>query len=302
MLPSFPLCVEWLNYSIKETEYRKGNLVAIGTFDPEIEIWDLDTIDTVYPQAILGANPKNRKSKHIQTDRHIAAITCLSWNKSQRNLLLSGSADTTVKLWDLNTCAAVKSYTHHKDKISAIQWNAIEQTVFLTGGYDNGGRICALDSRAAEQVASWQIGSDVECIRWDPFRAERFLVSTEDGLVRCYDARNMGKKEAVWVINAHDSAVSALDLSVLVDGLLVTGSSDKSVKVWDVREGHDKSCLASRDLGVGKVFSADFSMDSAFVLACAGSKGKIVLWNLFDNAGVRKAFNSRTATKTAENV
>lgn len=78
---------------------------------------------------------------------------------------------------------------------------------------------------------------------------------------------------------------------------MVTGSSDKSVKIWDIREGHAKSCLASRDLGVGKVFSADFSMDSAFVLGCAGSKGKIVLWNLYDNAGVRKAFNSKSLEK-----
>lgn len=85
MLPSFPLCVEWMNYTLNDTPERKGNLIAIGTFEPEIEIWDLDIIDTVYPQVILGATsdqkPKmhrSRQSQKIQPDRHVAAITSLS--------------------------------------------------------------------------------------------------------------------------------------------------------------------------------------------------------------------------------
>jgi periodic tryptophan protein 1 len=40
MLPSFPLCLEWLDYA-PDTNTPK-NLVAIGTFDPQVEIWDLD--------------------------------------------------------------------------------------------------------------------------------------------------------------------------------------------------------------------------------------------------------------------
>ena len=77
------------------------------------------------------------------------------------------------------------------------------------------------------------------------------MVSTEDGLVRCFDARQLnGKKDAIYTIHAHDSAVSSLDTSSHVDGLLVTGGADKMVKVWDVREGETKGCLASRDLGV----------------------------------------------------
>jgi periodic tryptophan protein 1 len=37
--------------------------VAIGTFEPEIEIWDLDTIDSMYPDAILGNETTSRKEK-----------------------------------------------------------------------------------------------------------------------------------------------------------------------------------------------------------------------------------------------
>ena len=54
-----------------------GNYVAIGTFDPQIEIWDLDVIDAVFPEVILGQIPsanagiKSGKSKHGKDIRHI---------------------------------------------------------------------------------------------------------------------------------------------------------------------------------------------------------------------------------------
>ncbi len=100
------------------------------------------------------------------------------------------------------------NYTHHTDKVSAVQWNPSEATVFLSGGYDAGGRVCALDSRSPTDVSQWRLGSDVECIKWDYFRPHQFLVSTEDGLVRCFDGR-IGGSVPLYTLHAHDSAVSS---------------------------------------------------------------------------------------------
>jgi periodic tryptophan protein 1 len=65
MLPAFPLCLEWLDFRVgrKSAVEGPGNYVAVGTFDPEIEIWDLDTIDNMYPDAVLGAQDKTKKKK-----------------------------------------------------------------------------------------------------------------------------------------------------------------------------------------------------------------------------------------------
>ena len=61
LLPSFPLTLEWLDYApapvlegARRAAGAPGNFVAVGTMDPEIEIWDMDTIDGMYPDAILG--------------------------------------------------------------------------------------------------------------------------------------------------------------------------------------------------------------------------------------------------------
>ena len=46
----------------------------------------------------------------------------------------------------------------------------------------------------------------------------------------------------------------------------------------------------------GKIFAANFSVDTPYILSVAGSKGKVLIWNLEDNAGVRKAFPSMQHT------
>ena len=125
--------------------------MAIGTFDPQVEIWDLDMIDAMFPHCILGQIPdssvqiNSKKSKHgparvakrVQAERHVDAVMCIAWNPIHRNLVATGSADCTIKLWDLDTPEkAIHSYSHHKDKVQSIVWNLKEPTVLLSGGYD----------------------------------------------------------------------------------------------------------------------------------------------------------------------
>ena len=103
MLPAIPLCVEWLDIPVGKTSMEqsidqssKGNFLAVGTFDPDIEIWDLDTVDSMYPNAILGKGgdgsaadlkqikkiKKRKKSKKVNDDYHVDAILVTILNYS----------------------------------------------------------------------------------------------------------------------------------------------------------------------------------------------------------------------------
>ena len=50
ILGAYPLCLEW----IKTWQGAKSNLIAVGTFLPEIEIWNLD-LESCDPVAVLGS-------------------------------------------------------------------------------------------------------------------------------------------------------------------------------------------------------------------------------------------------------
>src|SRR5690349_9261531 len=66
MLPAIPLAVEWLDLPVGKSagsSNGKGNTVAIGTMDPDIELWNLDVVDSMYPDAVLGQGSEDAADK-----------------------------------------------------------------------------------------------------------------------------------------------------------------------------------------------------------------------------------------------
>ena len=78
LLPSFPLSLEWLQFDPGET--TKGNLVAVGSMSPIIDVWDLDVVDTLEPAFSLGQ--KGSKKKKIKAVGHKDAVLSLAWNRN----------------------------------------------------------------------------------------------------------------------------------------------------------------------------------------------------------------------------
>ncbi|KAK6079793.1 WD domain-containing protein [Seiridium cupressi] len=306
MLPAIPLCIEWLDLPVSKKGVAPdstANFVAIGTMDPDIEVWDLDTVDCMYPNAILGqgGNPdaekkkkKKKKSKKANDEYHVDAVLSLAANRKHRNLLASASADKTVKLWDLNTAKCAKSYSYHTDKVCSLAWHSVESTVLLSGSYDR--TVVAADMRAPDaKMPRWGVESDVENVRWDPHDPNFFYVSTENGIIHYHDIRNIPSSPAaskpVWTLQAHDESLSSFDINSHIPGYMVTGSTDKTVKLWNIQP-NGPAVVVTRNLDVGKVFSTTFAPDAevAFRLAVAGSKGTMHVWDTSTNASVRKAF------------
>ena len=94
--------------------------MIVGTFCPEIEIWNLDS-ENCEPVAVLGEyhDPTKvkqfKKKKTLQpakkVESHTDAIMSLSLNPFQREYLVSGSADCTVRCWDLDSMESVACYS-----------------------------------------------------------------------------------------------------------------------------------------------------------------------------------------------
>ena len=117
-----------------------GSIAAVGTFQPGIELWNLDVLDAMEPMAVLGGVTKTRgrgrRKMKLAKDSHKDSVMGLSWNRAFRNMLASSSADNTVKLWDVTTQACLHTFTHHTDKVQCVKWNPVTSKILLTGSFD----------------------------------------------------------------------------------------------------------------------------------------------------------------------
>ncbi|SCU81482.1 LAME_0B07294g1_1 [Lachancea meyersii CBS 8951] len=313
MLPAFPLCVEWLNYKPGSNSDDPANFAAIGSFDPQIEIWNLDCVEKAFPDMILGdpqasasAGPgkskknKKTKSKHVTT-HHTDAVLSLAHSKHFRPVLASSSADKTVKLWDLNEGVAARSIAalHSNKNVSAIQWHNTSGSVLLSGGYDS--RAALSDVRIADNSNMskyWSVmsGEEIECVQFAD--ENTFMCGTDSGNVYSFDIRQGENSSPLWTLNAHDAGISTLNVNPFIPNLLATGAmGEKTVKLWKCGES-GPSMVLSRDFGVGNVLSTSFAPDievAGNIVIGGVSKG-LKLWDVFTNRSIRKNFGKELAS------
>jgi periodic tryptophan protein 1 len=101
-------------------------------------------------------------------------------------------------------------------------------------------------------------------------------VSLENGLVLNFDVRTLPSNledpsPSRFTLAAHDGPASALDVNPHLKGCIVTGGTDKLVKVWNIQDNEDTgkrnvSLVTSRDLGV-----VGFSDTGSLVLSLISS-------------------------------
>lgn len=224
-LPAFPLCLAHGDISPTGTA---GNFCAVGTFGPGIEIWNLDVLNALEPSCVLGGedttmadeimrhNLMNASKKNntkldtmaqkpgLKPGSHTDAVMSLSWNKVHRQVIASGSADCTVKLWDVTKPDInAGTFTHHRDKVQSVMWHPQEGTLLATGSYDK--TVALVDARAPqENVKRVKIPADCEALVWDPCNPQCLTIASEDGTVSCWDVRNFSEKTPLWSMVANE--------------------------------------------------------------------------------------------------
>jgi periodic tryptophan protein 1 len=272
MISSFPLCLEYL-----PSMGSHRNVLAVGTFDPVIDIWELENQDPMEPIAQLGAKKKG----------HSSAVISMHLCPQNPTVLASGSADTTVRLWDLSTGSSVAKLTHHKEKIQSVKWHPIEAGILMTSSYDK--TVAISDQRqGSSSSATIKLAHDPEAAIWSRHTPFLVMVSDESGKMSAYDVRK--PTESVWSVAAcHEHACTSITDVLGHSDILLTAGMDGRGCVWKSEKGAVEPVLVyDREFGAGNIFSVA-SHDDNPSLAVFGASCPI-LWNITDNDVVCKTF------------
>lgn len=321
-LPEFPLCLAWLDcppFLSAGEQQAVGNYMAVGSFNPAIEIWNLDVLDPLEPTAVLGGEvddtaelrgkqgkqgkkgkkgDKGRQGPALKDGSHVDAVMSLSWNKVYRQALASGSADMTVKIWDVTTQKCSHTFRHHRDKVQCVLFHPDDAWLLATGAFDKS--IALLDCRSGSTSATYAVPADMESMTWDPFQANHLYTALEDGTIICIDRRQADRP--LFSFRAHEATCSSLSFSSSVPGFLCTASVDQTVKAWDMAACQTGAAgapveVAYKSMMVGKLFTLQFFPDNPFLLATGGDAGLVAVWESDEMDAIQKRFGGRVTPR-----
>ncbi|CAJ0586785.1 unnamed protein product, partial [Mesorhabditis spiculigera] len=219
--------------------------VPISFFTEEgLEIRDtvndsLDTIDQektltlVYaPQAVFRVRPVTRCSSSMPG--HGEPVVSAQFSPDGSGLA-SGSGDCTVRIWDTQTELPLYTCKGHKNHVLCVAWSP--NGLRIASACRNG-QILLWDPATGEQVGKPLAGHKqwITSLAWQPLHQDpscRLLASAgKDGNIKIWDTV---KALPVKTLSGHTASVTCLRWGG--QGLIYTGSQDRTIKVWRVDDG-----------------------------------------------------------------
>uniref|UniRef100_A0A8C5NMD4 RB binding protein 7, chromatin remodeling factor n=1 Tax=Junco hyemalis TaxID=40217 RepID=A0A8C5NMD4_JUNHY len=165
----------------------------------------------------------------------------LSWNSNLSGHLLSASDDHTVCLWDVN--AGPK-----EDKI--------------------------VDAKAIFPGHS----AVVEDVAWHLLHESLFGSVADDQKLMIWDTRSNATSKLSHSVDAHTAEVNCLSFNPYSEFILATGSADKMVALWDLR--NLKLKLHSFESHKDEIFQVYWSPHNETILASSGTDRRLNVWDL----------------------
>jgi WD40 repeat protein len=199
---------------------------------------------------------------------HGLGVTSLAFSSDNVHVL-SGSDDSTVKLWDAPAGRLLRTFEGHAGPVYSVAF-APSGTRVVSGGRDT--TVKLWDATTGGLLFSFVGHSDrVNSVAFSPDGA-RLLSGSSDKTMKLWD---VAKGQVVRTFRGHSNAVNSVAFSP--DGTrLLSGSSDKTVKLWDAATGELQQTLMGHSAGVNSVA---YSSDGTRVVS-GSSDTTMKLWNV----------------------
>ncbi|MFZ1025499.1 MAG: CHAT domain-containing protein [Limnoraphis robusta] len=226
---------------------------------------------------VMGALETNidEASERNRLEGHDQGVNSVTFSPDGK-MLASASDDKTIKLWNAQTGAVIRTLEGHDSMVKSVTFSPDGKT--LASGSDD------------KTIKLWdaQTGAEIRTIKGHDERVwsvsfspdgKTLASGSRDKTIKLWDAQTGTE---IRTIKSHDDSVIGVTFSP--DGkTLASGSQDNSIKLWDAQTGAEIRTLKGHDDGVNSVsFSPDGKM-----LASGSDDKTIKLWDAQTGAEIR---------------
>jgi len=213
------------------------NVVYTSSFDQTIRTWDL----------------RNGQCTQLFSG-HADAITQI---KTQKDLLISSSADKTIKTWDRrNASKCIKTLEGHTHMVYGTMVNGLQLL-----SYSQDGTVRTWKLKTGEPKNKIELGYPVKHL--DIIKNNAYTLSKT--AVDVWSLK--GKK--LFSMEGHTSAVLS---TKRYRNYMITGSQDRTIRIWDAKKGKQLMLLRGHEEAVNTIEIKDKFIYSG------GADGTIRQW------------------------
>lgn len=257
---------------------------------------------------------------------HVGAVNSLSVENVDQRYMLSGGADSSIRLWDLELSgredwkslnsdvveykqlACIDRKAGHKFGVSQVQWWPHDSGMFVSTSFD--GTCKVWDTNSMQEAYKFDLGTRIYSADISSVGEHAMVATAADHpFVRLLDLRTTA---AAQILKGHEGKVLTTKWSPTHGSLIATGGTDGSVRLWDVRRSD--SCVlmldhtltptaninplrrgVDRRLGHPRAHRAATNglcwLPDGTTLLSYGNDEKLRLWDLVPKEGMNKLVN-----------
>jgi guanine nucleotide-binding protein subunit beta-2-like 1 protein len=233
------------------------NTIVTGSRDKSLMVWNLKREAENYGTAV------RRLTGHSNYVSDVAI-------SSDGQFALSGSWDSTLRLWDINTGKTARRFVGHGKDVLSVGFSADHRQI-VSGARDR--KINIWNTLGQCKLSFVEKGHQdwVSCTRFSPNAQNPVVVS--GGWDKTVKVWNLSSSKIRYDLLGHTGYVNTVTISP--DGsLCASGGKDGAAMLWDLNEGRHLSTLESGDVINALCFSP-----TRYWL-CAATAGTIMIWDL----------------------